>query len=368
MYRWCVLCVLAVSIGGATPHETIRQLNLFSEVFRYIKNKSVRPVSDEALITQAIQGMLSAVDGHSTYITMNRYQDLLGDLRGQFAGIGVEFTEKNGQPTVISPLDNSPAAHAGVQAGDILLEIDGAPILGLSLDEIRTRLKGDPGEALSLKVRRNEDEKTFALKRAPIHLNAISHYEKDNIVVIRLSHFQEGAAQKLKALLRSPAVKKARAIILDLTNNPGGIFEEALDVSNLFLEQGIITSVQARDKADQKVYYAQKQHTLNAHTPLYIFVNKGTASSAEIVASALMENGRAHVLGQKTFGKGSVQTIIPVPPGYTAVQLTTGLYKTPKGQILDGKGVTPQTPIEVDASNRETWKNHMIDTVQSKMS
>lgn len=368
MYRWCALCVLAVSIGAATPHETIRQLNLFSEVFRYIKSKSVRPVSDEALITHAIQGMLSAVDGHSTYITMDKYQDLLGNLRGHFAGIGIEFTDKNGQPTVIAPLDNSPAAQAGIQAGDILLEIDGASLLGLSLDDIRARLKGDTGEALTLKIKRNHHEKTFALKRAPIHLNAITHYEKNNIVVIRLSHFQEGVAQKLKNLLRSAGIKKARAIILDLTNNPGGIFEEALDVANLFLKRGIITSVQARHKADQKVYHVQKGHTLNVHTPLYIFVNNGTASSAEIVASALMENGRAHVLGQKTFGKGSVQTIIPVPPGYTAVQLTTGLYKTPKGHVLDGKGVTPQTLMEVDASNRETWKNHMIDTVQNKLS
>lgn len=362
-----VLMALA-SNAWPTSQETLRQLNLFSEAFRYIRSKSARPVSDEVLIANAIEGMLAGIDGHSTYVTAEKYQELLGSLRGSFGGIGIEFTMKDGRPVVVSPLDETPASEAGIETGDILIEIEGTPLAGLSLSEIKDKLKGEIGEKITLKVERNNQSHTFSMKRRHINIKALKWSVEKGILMIRLSHFNQGIAGRVAALLKKQ--KDIKAVILDLTNNPGGIFEEALSVANLFLEKGMITSVEGRTAKDHQSFSAKPSKALLPTLPLYILVNKGTASSAEIVAAALKENNRATLVGEKTFGKGSVQTILPVPPGYTAIQLTTGLYKTPKGHLLDQQGVSPHIIIAESAekSYQQTPKQAAIDLILKKQS
>lgn len=358
-----VIC-LSLSTWG-TSQETLRQLNLFSEVFRYIRSKSVRPISDEALIEHAIQGMLSGVDAHSSYVTTEKYQELLGSLRGSFGGIGIEFTIQDGRPVVVSPLDETPASEAGIATGDILVEVDDTPLAGLSLSEIRDKLKGEIGERLSLKVQRKDTLLSFTLKRRHINIKALKWTRENGILIVRLSHFNQGISARLGRLLKEQ--KDIKAVILDLTNNPGGIFEEALDVANIFLRKGIITTVQGRTPADSQTFRAKAAKAIAPTVLVYVLVNKGTASSAEIVASTLKENKRATLIGEKTFGKGSVQTILPVPPGYTAIQLTTGLYKTPQGRLLDQHGVAPDIVVEEKAGDfKQSGAKEMARTLIQK--
>ena len=226
------------------------------------------------------------------------------------------------------------------------LEIDDQSLSGLPLSLIRDKLKGEIGERITLKVKRDGDIKSFEIKRDRINIEALKWHMKDQVLIIRLSHFNEGIAGRLQKILRQN-MASARAIILDLTNNPGGFFDEALGVTNLFLESGTITSVVERDKKE-KIYRAASDKVIASKPPLFVLINEGTASSAEIVASALGENNRAKLIGRKSFGKGSVQTILPVPPGYTAIQLTTGFYKTPKGHLIDGRGIVPTLRVEGD--------------------
>lgn len=324
--------------------ETYRQLKLFSEVFRYVRNESVRPVSDETLIEHAIQGMLNGVDPHSTYISPEKYQELLNSLKGQFGGIGIEFTLVEGKIIILSPIDDSPAYTAGLRAGDELVEINQEPVGGLPLFEVRDKIKGQIGEEVSLKIRRKETVFSVRLRRSKINLKALKWNVSKGILFVRLSHFNDKIAMHLSHLLKQQ--KSLKGIILDLRNNPGGILEEALDITNLFLPKGKIISIKTRHPKNDKVYYANPKKTLLSKVPMIILINEGTASSAEIVAAALKDHKRATLVGEKSFGKGSIQTILPIPPGYAAIQLTTGLYYTPSGQSLDKQGIMPHKVIK----------------------
>lgn len=345
MFKALILLLCMFSLQGLADSETYRHLKLFSEVFRYVRSQSVRPLSDETLIEHAIQGMLGNVDEYSTYISPEKYQEVLNSLKGEFGGIGIEFTVLNGKVIIMSPLDDSPAFTAGLLAGDELIEIDAEPVIGLPLSEIRDKIKGQVGEPLSLKIRRQNSILDFALKRAKINLKPLKWSLSKGILWIRISHFNENISHTLRTLLKNQK-SPLKAVILDLRNNPGGILEEALEVTNLFLTKGKIVSVKTRDPKQDKTYLAEPKKTLLPKIPICILINNGTASSAEIVAAALKDHKRASVLGEKSFGKGSVQTILPIPPGYAAIQLTTGLYYTPSGLSLDKQGITPHISVK----------------------
>ncbi|OFW70662.1 MAG: hypothetical protein A2621_01755 [Alphaproteobacteria bacterium RIFCSPHIGHO2_01_FULL_41_14] len=333
-----LLCLFSLSSFGNS--ETYRQLKLFDDVFRYVRSESVRPVSDETLIESALQGMMSHLDDNSTYISPEKYQDVLNSLKGQFGGIGIEFTLLDGKIVILSPIDDSPAFEAGLLAGDELLEIDDEPVVGLPLFEIRDKIKGQVGELLSLKVRRKEAVMAFKLRRSKINLKALKWSLTHDILFVRLSHFNDKIGRHLHDLLKAQK-RPLKGVILDLRNNPGGILEEALEVTNLFLSKGKIISIKTRHPKNDKTYYADGKKSALLNTPIVILMNGGTASSAEIVAAALKDHKRALLVGEKSFGKGSVQTILPIPPGYAAIQLTTGLYYTPSGQSLDKQGIVP---------------------------
>lgn len=334
-FLFCFICFQTYG-----DSETYRHLKLFNDVFRYVRAESVKPISDEALIEQAIQGMLNGLDEHSAYISPERYQELLNSLKGQFGGIGIEFTLLNGKVIILSPIDDSPAFIGGLAAGDELLAIDGKPVSGLPLFEIRDKVKGQVGESVLLKIRRNKSVLEFTLNRSKINLKALKIFFSKNILFIRLSHFNDKVSKNLRDLLKAHK-KPLKGIILDLRNNPGGILEEALDVANLFLSKGKIVSVKGRHTKNDQTYLVDERKVLVPKTPLVVLINSGTASSAEIVAAALKDHSRALLVGEKSFGKGSVQTIKPIPPGYAAIQLTTGIYYTPSGQSLDKQGIVP---------------------------
>lgn len=354
-YKFFIFFLSLICLPLYADSETYRQLKLFSEVFRYVRNESVRPVSDETLIENALNGMLSHVDEHSAYISPEKYQELLNSLKGEFGGIGIEFTLVDGKIVILSPLDDSPAAAAALRAGDELLEINQEPVVGLPLFEVRDKIKGQVGEEVALKIRRKETIFTVRLRRSKINLKALKSTLSKGILFIRLSHFNDKIADRLAHLLKQQ--KSLKGIILDLRNNPGGILEEALLIANFFLPHGKIISIKTRHAKGDKTYYANPKKTLLPKVPMIILINGGTASSAEIVAAALKDHNRATLVGEKSFGKGSIQTILPIPPGYAAIQLTTGLYYTPSGQSLDGHGITPQVMVKETGSSPDLQKN-----------
>jgi carboxyl-terminal processing protease len=369
MYKFFTffLCFIALHTQGNS--ETYRQLKLFNDVFRYVRSESVRPISDETLIEHAIQGMLGSLDDHSAYITPDKYQEVLNSLKGQFGGIGIEFTQINGKIIIVSPIDDSPAFDAGLAAGDELLEIDKEPVSGLPLSEIRDKIKGQVGELLSLKVRRQDSILEFQLRRSKINLKALKWSFSKGVLFIRLSHFNEKIGMHVRNLLKQQ--KSLKAIILDLRNNPGGILEEALDIVNIFLPRGKIISIKARQPKNDKTFYVNQAKVLLPRIPLVILINNGTASSAEIVAGALKDHKRALLLGEKSFGKGSVQTILPIPPGYAAIQLTTGLYYTPSGLSLDKQGIMPHVIFnesDPDPKKPDLMREKALQLITSKVS
>ncbi|MFN7663174.1 MAG: S41 family peptidase [Alphaproteobacteria bacterium] len=368
MLKFLLLFLCTFAPLGHSESETYRQLRLFSEVFRYVRSQSVKPISDEALIEYAIQGMLNGVDGYSSYISPDKYQEVLNNLKGEFGGIGIEFASVDGKIVILSPVDDSPAVQAGLAAGDELLEIDGQPVVGLSLSEIRDKIKGQLNEPLSLKIRRKDVLLSFELRRSKIILKPVKSSFSKGILFLRISHFSKNVGQSVRTLLKSHS-QGLKGIILDLRNNPGGILEEALDITNIFLSTEKIVSIKTRNPKNDQIYYAHPQKCLLPRIPLLVLVNKGTASSAEIVAAALKDHKRAILIGETTFGKGSVQTILPIPPGYSAIQLTTGLYYTPSGTSLDKRGILSHVHCQDDVSfsqNRDAIRERAEKSMSSE--
>ncbi|MEI8321145.1 MAG: S41 family peptidase [Alphaproteobacteria bacterium] len=341
-----VLIFQGLSATASSQREVYRLLDMFSDAFRYARSEYVKPVSEETLIEGAIQGMLSSLDPYSAYINQQRYQDMLKDIEGGYAGIGIEFTLDGDKLKIITPLDNSPAHRAGLKAGDIIWEINGESVQGLDLFEISDRLKGHPKEALSLKIERElTNPFTVKLKREKIVLNPITWKIAQNMAYVRLSNFNDAkTAKKFKKAIETIQSKMQGALqglVIDLRNNPGGILDQAVSIADLLLDKGIIVKVKSRKAENDAAYLVSEKPKILKNIPIVVLVNKGTASSAEILAAALKDHDRAFLMGSKTYGKGSIQTILPIPPGYTAIRLTTGYYYSPLGKSIQGKGIEP---------------------------
>src|SRR6266571_8778871 len=342
---------LRQDVGAATSNsaETYKQLNLFGEVFERVRAEYVDDVSDDSLVESAINGMLTSLDPHSNYLNTKNFNDMKVQTRGEFGGLGIEVSMENGLVKVVSPIDDTPAAHAGLKPGDLITHLDGTPVQGLTLPEAVDRMRGLINTDITLTIRR-EGREPFDVKltRAIIKIQSVrSHIESKNIGYIRITSFNEqtdvGLANALKSL-KQQANNKLIGVVLDLRNNPGGLLDQAVAVSDAFLDKGEIVSTRGR-RADDAQRYNARAGDIASGLPVAVLINGGSASASEIVAGALQDHHRAILLGTRSFGKGSVQTIIPLA-GHGAMRLTTARYYTPSGRSIQAKGIDPDIVIE----------------------
>jgi carboxyl-terminal processing protease len=351
-----VLLSLRQDLGAASPNsaETYKQLNLFGEVFERVRAEYVDDVSDNSLVESAINGMLTSLDPHSNYLNTKNFNDMKVQTRGEFGGLGIEVSMENGLVKVVSPIDDTPAARAGLKPGDLITHLDGDPVQGMTLPEAVEKMRGPVSSEIKLTIRREgRDPFDVKLTRATIRIQSVrSHLEGDNIGYIRVTTFNEqtdtGLGNAMKNL-KQQAGNKLVGVVLDLRNNPGGLLDQAVAVSDAFLEKGEIVSTRGRRGEDAQRYNA-RTGDIASGLPVVVLINGGSASASEIVAGALQDHHRAILLGTRTFGKGSVQTIIPLP-GHGAMRLTTARYYTPSGRSIQAKGIDPD--IVVDAAKIE---------------
>ncbi|MGZ4958269.1 MAG: S41 family peptidase [Methylomonas sp.] len=342
------------------------ELRAFTEVFGRIKQDYVEPVSDNKLLEDAIRGMLSGLDPHSAYLASEEYKELQEGTTGQFGGLGIEVSMENGFVKVVSPIDDTPAQRAGIKAGDLIVRLDDNPVKGMSLADAVKIMRGEPGSEIVLTVVREGEEAPlkFTLIRDIIKVKSVKNrlLEKD-YGYLRISSFQSGTGQSLVdavAELKKENEGPLKGIVLDLRNNPGGVLNAAVEVSDAFIESGLIVYTEGRIKNSEMRFNATPDDIING-APIVVLINGGSASASEIVAGALQDQKRAVIMGEKSFGKGSVQTILPASNG-AAIKLTTARYYTPSGRSIQAEGIEPDVKLahvkveSLDKSKFETIK------------
>ena len=336
--------------ASAANSDIYRQLDLFGEVFERVRADYVEEPKDEKLIENAINGMLSALDPHSAYLNPKHFRDMQVQTRGEFGGLGIEVTMENGVIKVVSPIEGTPAEKAGVLANDLVTHLDDEPIHGLTLEQAVEKMRGPRNSIIKLTiVRKGQDEPLFVkIKRDIIRINPVrSRLEGDDVGYIRISTFNERTHDMLTsavAKLKKEAKGELAGYVLDLRNNPGGLLDQAISVSDAFLDEGSIVLTRGRNK-DETQRSNARPGDLTEGKKLAVLINGGSASASEIVAGALQDHRRATVIGTRSFGKGSVQTIIPLGPN-GAIRLTTARYYTPAGRSIQAKGIDPTIKIE----------------------
>ncbi len=328
--------------------ETYRQLDLFGDVFERVRADYVKEVSDEQLIESAINGMLSALDPHSSYMGPKSFKDMQVQTKGEFGGLGIEVTMEGGYVKVVSPIDDTPAFRAGLKSGDLITHLDGEAVQGLTLAQAVEKMRGKVDEPIKLTVRRKGRESfDVTLIRAVIKIQSVRWRTEGKVGYLRITSFSEqtdvGLARGVKRI-KEKIGAELQGFILDLRNNPGGLLDQAVKVSDAFLERGEIVSTRARRAEDVQRFNA-KPGDIADNLPIVVLINSGSASASEIVAGALQDHRRALIVGTRSFGKGSVQTIIPLS-GHGAIRLTTARYFTPSGRSIQAKGIDPDITIE----------------------
>lgn len=328
-----------------TPRIPLEELHTFTEVLEKIKLDYVEPVEDKELLESAIRGMVTGLDPHSSYLNAEAYRELQVGTSGQFGGLGIEVGMENGFVKVISPIDDTPAQKAGVQAGDLIIRLDDTAVKGLTLNEAVKLMRGKPGSKIVLTIIREGEEQplTFNITRSIIRVKSVKRENlQDGFGYIRITQFQTRTKENVVSAIKQLKKQnkgKLKGLILDLRNNPGGVLSAAVGVSGTFLDRGLVVYTKGRLNNSRLEYKAKPKDILNG-APLVVLVNGGSASASEIVAGALQDHKRAVIMGTKTFGKGSVQTIIPMQND-SALKLTTALYFTPKGRSIQAEGITP---------------------------
>jgi len=337
----------------AAAADTYRQLNLFGDVFEKIRNDYVEKPDEAKLIEAAINGMLSSLDPHSSYMDAKAYRDMQVQTNGEFGGLGIEVTQEDGLLKVVSPIDDTPAAKAGVLSGDIITAIDDESTQGMTLDQAVDKMRGAVNSPVKLKIIRgaSKDVKEFKIVRDVIKVQSVrSKVEGDDIAYIRVTQFTAQTADGLKSAmdkLHSELGDKLKGYILDLRNNPGGLLDQSIDVVNTFVDRGEIVSTRGRNPDDAQRFNARPGGDLSGGKPMVVLINGGSASASEIVAGALQDHKRATLIGTRSFGKGSVQTIMPLGED-GALRLTTARYYTPSGRSIQAKGIEPDMVILED--------------------
>jgi carboxyl-terminal processing protease len=340
---------------AAATAETYRQLQLFGDVFERVRGSYVDLPDDTKLIASSINGMLAGLDPHSAYMDPRGFRDMQVETKGEFGGLGMEVTMEEGLVKVVTPIDDTPAAKAGILANDVIARLDGESIEGLTLDQAIEKMRGPVNTTVKLTIVRKGQDKPIevSLTRAVIRVSSVrSRLEGDDVGYIRITQFTEQSMeglQKAIADLTGKTGSKSKGFILDLRNNPGGLLDQAVAVSNAFLNRGEIVSIRGRNPEDMQRYEARPDPgDLTKGKPLIVLVNGGSASASEIVAGALQDHKRATLIGTRSFGKGSVQTIIPLGPNDGALRLTTARYFTPSGRSIQALGVTPEIELLQD--------------------
>lgn len=370
-----VSCSLAVSLAlcstvlAAKPEEDrFAPLKRFSQVMDLVENHYVKPVTRNELIDGAIVGMLQQLDPHSSFLSKDEFKEMQVSTSGEFGGIGIEISMENGRLTVISPIDDTPADKAGIKAGDVILEIEGESTQDMTLVDAVQKIRGPKGKAVSLTLVHKDQQKPFKVKvvRDTIPIISVKSNEVEpGYLYIRLTRFNENTTAELKQALTDYQGKNGKqplkGVILDLRNNPGGLLEQAVNVSDVFLPSGQIVSIKGKNQEQEKVFNAKGDGS-DVAVPLVVLINSGSASASEIVAGALKDHKRALLVGEKTFGKGSVQTVIPLSDG-SGIKLTTALYYTPSGRSIQAEGIEPDfmVPLQDAESDRDKLSaNHQF--------
>jgi len=364
--------------GEAASSETYRQLNLFGDVFERVRADYVEEVNDSELIESAIQGMLTSLDPHSSYLNAKNYKDMQVQTRGEFGGLGIEVTMENGLVKVVAPIDDTPAQKAGIKSGDLVTHLDDEPILGLTLPQAVEKMRGRVDTEIKLTVSRKGADKAIdiVIKRAVIKVQSVRARTEGKVAYLRITSFNEqtssGVERSMKKI-RDEIGPEFAGVVLDLRNNPGGLLDQAIAVSDAFLDRGEIVSTRGRTRDDTQRYNARKGD-LAEGAPVIVLVNGGSASASEIVAGALQDHHRAIILGTRSFGKGSVQTIIPMQSS-GALRLTTARYYTPAGRSIQALGIEPDILVEpasieaVDTGKRRSeadLRNHLTEETDDK--
>ncbi len=337
----------------ANSTETYRQLNLFGDVFERVREDYVDEVEDKEIIENAINGMLTSLDPHSSYLNADSFKDMQIQTKGEFGGLGIEVTMENGVVKVVSPIDETPAQSAGVKAGDYITHLDGDQVLGLTLSEAVEKMRGKVGTEIIITVVREGRDTAFDISiiRDIIRIKSVRHRVEGNVGYVRVTTFNEKSGPGVEAALED--IKKTlgddlQGIVLDLRNNPGGLLDQAIAISDIFLGRGEIVSTRGREARDIQRYNAGAGDMAEG-LPVVTLINGGSASASEIVAGALQDHHRSTIVGMRSFGKGSVQTIIPLGM-HGAIRLTTARYYTPSGNTIQARGIAPD--IEVSARPR----------------
>jgi carboxyl-terminal processing protease len=338
----------------AAAADTYRQLNLFGDVFERVRADYVEKPDDSKLVEQAINGMLNGLDPHSSYMDPKSFRDMQVQTRGEFGGLGIEVTMEDGLVKVVTPIDETPAAKAGILANDIITQLDGEQVQGLTLNQAVEKMRGPVNTKIKLTIVRKGADKPIevSITRDIIRVRSVrSRMEGDDVGFIRISQFNEQTSEGLKKAITDITTQagkdKLKGYILDLRNNPGGLLDQAISVSDAFLERGEIVSTRGRN-AEETQRYSARPGDLTGGKPIIVLVNGGSASASEIVAGALQDHKRATVLGTRSFGKGSVQTIIPLGNNNGALRLTTARYYTPSGKSIQAKGIVPEIEVLQD--------------------
>ena len=342
------------SSAKAAAADTYRQLNLFGDVFERVRADYVEKPDDQKLIETAINGMLAGLDPHSSYMDPKSFRDMQVQTRGEFGGLGIEVTMEDGLIKVVAPIDETPAAKAGIMANDIITQLDGEQVQGLTLNQAVEKMRGPVNTKIKLTIMRKGQDKPIdiSITRDIIRVRSVrSQVEGDDVGYIRLTQFNEQTTDGLKKAISDITAKvsndKLKGYILDLRNNPGGLLDQAISVSDAFLQKGEIVSTRGRNPEETQRFNA-RPGDLTGGKPVIVLINGGSASASEIVAGALQDHKRVTVLGTRSFGKGSGQTIIPLGSGNGALRLTTARYFTPSGRSIQAKGIVPDIEVMQD--------------------
>ncbi|WP_456385318.1 S41 family peptidase [Desulfolithobacter sp.] len=381
MKKYCTLLLTLVFFTFPVPHslageqvqndqETYKSLETFSNVLMLLQQHYVDKVDIQQVIVGAINGMLSSLDPHSSYLEPEDFKELQVETKGSFTGIGIEITIRDSVLTVVSPIEGTPAYREGIRAGDQIIRIDGKLTKNMTLMDAVKKLRGPKGSKVTLSIFRSgwSELKDFTLVRAEIPLHSVkSMILEPGFVYIRITNFQASTTRDFRKALRDAARKgEIRGLVLDLRNNPGGLLDQAVKVADVFIDKGVIVSTRGRDPEQDMVFEAHRDGA-SFQFPIIVLVNEGSASASEIVAAALQDHRRAIILGTETFGKGSVQTVIPMPDG-AGLRLTTARYYTPSGNSIQARGITPDVEIAFSppVENEDPNKRKNFWTVREK--
>lgn len=345
-----VLAVPALTTAESRNKDDVyRQLGLFGDIFQRVRESYVDEVDDKKLIESAINGLLTSLDPHSSYLNSDNFSDMQVQTKGKFGGLGIEITMENGLVKIVSPIDETPAAHAGLQPEDLIVAVDKQPIMGMTLSDAVDLLRGEVGSSVTVTVKRGAKEPfDISLTRDTIKIRSVRAKVFDEIGYLRITTFSEQTSPGLNKEVEKMFTEhgdRLKGFVLDLRNNPGGLLNQAIEVSDAFLDRGEIVSTRGREDQDISRAFA-REGDIARGLPIVVLINSGSASASEIVAGALKDHQRAVLMGTRSFGKGSVQSVIPVS-GRSAMRLTTARYYTPAGISIQAKGITPDVEVEL---------------------